>query len=192
MAKIEPTNIKSFATTECFYSWLEENHLQVSELWLRIYKKGSGYPSINWQESVQVALCWGWIDGLKKSLDDDSYLQRFTPRKAKSVWSKRNTEYVEQLIATGLMQEAGMIPVRLAKADGRWDAAYAISAEMEFPDDFVKALAAKPQAQAFFDALSKSNKHIIYHALSSAKKPQTRERRLSKYLLMLDNRQKPS
>ena len=192
MANIKPSNIKCFVTPERFYSWLEENHLHCSELWMRIYKKGSGHQSINWQESVKVALCWGWIDGLKKSLDDDSYLQRFTPRKAKSVWSKRNTEYVAQLIESGLMQEAGMIPVRLAKADGRWDAAYAISADMQFPDDFLQALVAKPDTQAFFDSLSKSNKHIIYHALSSAKKPDTRERRLAKYLLMLDNQQKPS
>lgn len=191
MAKIEPSNIKSFATTASFYSWLAENHFDCAELWMQIYKQGSAQKSINWQESVKVALCWGWIDGIKKSLDGDSYLQRFTPRRANSVWSKRNTKYVAQLIEDGLMQEAGMIPVRLAKADGRWDAAYAISADMQFPDDFLQALAAKPETQAFFDTLSKSNKHIIYHALSSAKKPETRERRLNKYLLMLDNQQKP-
>ena len=190
MAVIDISKTESFETEEDFYCWLKKHHSNCPELWVRIYKKGSGIKSINWVESVKAALCWGWIDGVKKSYDDQSYFQRFTPRRSKSSWSKRNTEHVEFLINSGLMQEPGMIHVRSAKADGRWDAAYKTS-EMHVPDDFVAALNGKPYAKAFFNTLTKSSKYVIAHALISAKKLETRQRRFDKYLTMLQNQKKP-
>ncbi|WP_084644004.1 YdeI/OmpD-associated family protein [Ferrimonas futtsuensis] len=190
MAEIDISNTESFKTEEDFYGWLKKHHNNCSELWIRIYKKGSGIESINWSESVRAALCWGWIDGVKKSYDDKSYIQRFSPRRSKSSWSKRNTEHVESLIDAGLMQETGMAHVRSAKADGRWDAAYKTS-EMSVPEDFVTALDAKPHAKEFFNTLTKSSKYVIAQALLSAKKPETRQRRFDKYLVMLESKTKP-
>jgi len=119
--------------------WLQDNHATESELLIKMFKKGSGIPSVNWDEVVIESLCWGWIDGIKNSLDDQAYIQRITPRKAGSNWSKRNTEHVGRLIAEGRMQESGLIHVRAAKADGRWDQAYSVS-EMQVPEDFLAAL----------------------------------------------------
>ena len=127
MFVVKKSKIKSFETMKKFYIWLKNNHKQSSELWIKIYKKKSNIKSINWEESVKVALCWGWIDGIRKSLDKESYLQRYTPRRKKSNWSKRNTENVEDLIKKKLMREAGMIHVRSAKDDGRWKIAYSSS-----------------------------------------------------------------
>lgn len=124
MPKIDPTQCISFETPEKLKQWLKENHSVKSELWIKIFKKGSQIPSVNWEEIVLEVLCWGWIDGIKKSIDEQAYMQRITPRKAKSIWSKRNTEHVERLIREGRMQESGMIHVQAAQSDGRWDNAY--------------------------------------------------------------------
>lgn len=190
MADVDISKAESFQTENDFYCWLKTHHKKYPELWVRIYKKGSGIESINWSESVRAALCWGWIDGVKKSYDDKSYIQRFTPRRSNSSWSKRNTEHVESLLNAGLMQEAGMVHVRSAKADGRWDAAYKTS-EMSVPEDFVNALDAKPHAKDFFNTLTKSSKYLIAQALLSAKKAETRQRRFDKYLEMLESKTKP-
>lgn len=124
MPEPNKNRIKAFQTPAKFYAWLEDHHATETELWLKIYTKSSGLKTITWQEAVIEALCWGWIDGIKKPLDEKSYLQRFTPRRAKSTWSKRNREHVERLLAQNRMREPGLLHVREAKADGRWDAAY--------------------------------------------------------------------
>lgn len=180
----------SFKSPEDLSNWLKVNHASTDELWVKVFKKGSGIQSVTWNEIVIEALCWGWIDGVKKSLDTEAYLQRITPRKARSNWSKRNTEHVERLITEGRMQEAGLVHVGAAKADGRWENAYAAK-DLEVPQDFLAAIAARPKAKEFFDQLSKSNRYVIAYALTAAKRPETRERRFQKYLHLIEQGEKP-
>ena len=190
MPEPDQTRIQAFEDSAAFWNWLEQNHASEPELWLKIYKKGSGQKSINWEEAVVEALCWGWIDSIKKSLDDEAYLQRFTPRQKSSNWSKRNREHVDRLIAEGRMQEVGMVHVRAAQADGRWEAAYAPPSEMTVPEDFLAALDERPQAKAFFETLNKQNRYAIAYRLQTAKKPETRQRRLEQFLAMLEKGEK--
>lgn len=190
MPESEMRKIQTFETSAELSQWLSEHAATESELWIKVFKVKSGVPSVTWEELVVEALCWGWIDGIKKSIDDSAYLQRITPRKAKSVWSKRNREHVERLISQGRMTEAGMSQVVAAKADGRWDNAYTAS-EMKVPDDFLQALSNKPEAKAFFDTLSKSRRYVIAHGLTSAKKVETRQRRFDKYMDSLDRGEYP-
>ncbi len=192
MPEPDKTRTHAFEDSAAFHDWLEDNHLSQPELWLKIFKKGSGKKSISWKEAVIEALCWGWIDGIKKLLDDEAYLQRFTPRRKRSNWSKRNREHVVQLIAKGRMQESGMKHVRAAQADGRWEAAYAPASEMVIPDDFLAALEAVPAAKEFFATLKRQNLYTIYYGLETAKKPETRQRRFEKFLTMLENGKKPA
>jgi uncharacterized protein YdeI (YjbR/CyaY-like superfamily) len=195
MPVVDDKLMQPFETPECFYEWLRLNHNTETELWLKIYKKASGIKSIDWNEAVKMALCWGWIDGIKKSVDGDCYTQRFTPRRAKSIWSKRNTEHVAALIEQGLMQQAGLTHVEAAKADGRWQAAYSISDGLVMPEDFVAAVEASTanngNTKEFFDTLSKSSRNIIAYGLTSAKKEETRKKRLDKFLAMLEANIKP-
>lgn len=180
----------SFSTPNDLCQWLRENHRSESELWVKIYKKNSGIDSVTWNDVVIEVLCWGWIDGIKKSIDDQAYLQRITPRKARSNWSKRNTEHADRLISESRMMESGLVHIREAKADGRWENAYVVS-EMVVPDDFLVALENKPTVKAFFETLNKSSRYIIAYGLISAKKPETRLRRFSKFMNMLINGEKP-
>lgn len=195
MPVVDDKLIQPFETPECFYEWLRLNHNTETELWLKIYKKASGIKSIDWNDAVKMALCWGWIDGIKKSVDGDCYIQRLTPRRAKSIWSKRNTEHVAVLIEQGLMQQAGLIHVEAAKADGRWQAAYSISNDNEIPEDFLAAVEASAgingNTKEFFDTLSKSSRNIIAYGLKSAKKEETRKKRFDKFLAMLEDNVRP-
>jgi uncharacterized protein YdeI (YjbR/CyaY-like superfamily) len=195
MPVVDDKLMQPFETPECFYEWLRLNHNTETELWLKIYKKASGIKSIDWSEAVKMALCWGWIDGIKKSVDGDCYTQRFTPRRTKSIWSKRNTEHVAALIEQGLMQQAGFTHVEAAKADGRWQAAYSISDGLVMPEDFVAAVEASTanngNTKEFFDTLSKSSRNIIAYGLTSAKKEETRKKRFDKFLAMLEANIKP-
>ncbi|MEH6449431.1 MAG: YdeI/OmpD-associated family protein [Oleispira sp.] len=199
MAIVDDKLIQAFETSESFYEWLRLNHKTETELWLKLYKKGSGIQSIDWNDAVKVALCWGWIDGIKKSVDSECYVQRVTPRRAKSIWSKRNTEHVEALIEQGLMQPAGLTLVEAAKADGRWQAAYSTSDGLVMPEDFLAAVESssvnnsndKRSTKDFFSTLSKSSRNIIVHGLQSAKKEETRKKRFDKFLAMLDDNIKP-
>lgn len=177
--------VECFETSTEFCTWLEQHHAQAPELWLKIYKKASKIPSIDWEQAVIAALAWGWIDGIKKTCDKTAYYQRFTPRRARSNWSQKNCVHVENLIKSGRMQAPGLVHVDAAKADGRWDAAYAGSATMEIPADFLAALAANPEAQAFYETLTRSNVLAIYHRLHSAKRVQTRQDWMAKILEML-------
>ena len=172
----------TFKSPKELSKWLQANHNTENELLIKILKKGSGIPSVNWNEVVIESLCWGWIDGVKKSLDDQAYLQRITPRKARSNWSKRNTEHVDRLIIEGRMKESGLMQVRAAKADGRWENAYTVS-EMKVPTDFLVALEDMPKVKQFYETLTKSNRHAIAYGLESAKKPETRQRRFKKFMI---------
>ena len=191
MPEADPAKIQSFATPKDLGEWLERNHVAECELWVKIFKKHTAIPSVTWEDVVVEALCWGWIDSTKKSVDEQAYLQRITPRKAQSSWSKRNREHVMRLICEGRMTEFGIAHVNAAKADGRWDKAYSVS-EMIVPEDFITSLERYPKAKQFYETLTKSNRYVIAHGLTSAKRPETRQRRFDKFMAMLEQSKKPS
>lgn len=184
MAK-QPKDSVSFETAAGLSDWLAVHHNIESELWVRIFKKGSGKQSVNWTDCVVEAIAYGWIDGQKQPLDDASYLQRLTPRKPQSNWSKKNCEHAERLIAEGRMTSAGRLHVDAAKADGRWENAYAGSSDMEIPHDFLTALESNTAAKAFFETLDRKNLYPIYYRLRMAKRPETRAKRLQSILEQL-------
>lgn len=190
MPEPHPERIVTFTSPEELGQWLRVHHATERELWVRILKKKTGVSSVVWNDVVIEALCWGWIDGIKKSLDDEAYLQRITPRKPRAVWSKRNREHVKRLMGEGRMQEPGLVQVRAAQADGRWDNAYA-SREMEVPSDFLTAVEGHPEAKRNFEALSKTNRLAIALGLSTAKRPETRQKRFDKFLDVLVRGEKP-
>jgi uncharacterized protein YdeI (YjbR/CyaY-like superfamily) len=166
--------------------WLAEHHHSSSELWVQIFKAGSGRPSVTWTDCVVEALRFGWIDGQKQSLDAVSFLQRLTPRKPKSNWSAKNREHATRLIAEGRMTPAGLAHVDAAKADGRWEAAYAGPATMVIPQDFLDALETMPDAKALFETLDRKNLYPIYYRLQTAKRPETRAKRMTQILAQLE------
>jgi uncharacterized protein YdeI (YjbR/CyaY-like superfamily) len=175
-----------FKTSANFRRWLEENHAESEGIWLRIYKKDSPEKSLTYAEALDQALCYGWIDGQKKPLDKLSWLQRFTPRRPKSGWSKINTQHVERLIKAGAMTPAGMEAVEAAKADGRWESAYVSSKNASPPEDFLQELSKNKKAEAFFKTLNKANVYAIVYRLETAKKPATREKRMKMILAMME------
>jgi uncharacterized protein YdeI (YjbR/CyaY-like superfamily) len=177
--------IIAFASDDDFAAWLEIHHADTPGLWLRMYKKHTGKPSVAWKGAVVVALRYGWIDSLVNKLDDESYIQKFTPRRARSVWSKINCQTAERLIAEGKMHPAGLAEVEKAKADGRWEAAYDSPKDMQVPQDFLDALEQYPEAKEFFATLNRSNTYAIAFKLNTAKKPETRARRFEQLLSML-------
>ena len=180
----------TFATPNDLSQWLKVNHANETELWVKIFKKKTGIPSVTWNDVVIEALCWGWIDGIKKSIDDQAYYQRITPRKTQSKWSKRNREHAERLICKGRMTKSGLIQIRAAKADGRWENAYAAS-EMKVPADFLAALESKPKAKQFFETLNKSSRYTIAYGLTSTNIPETRQQRFARFMDMLAREEKP-
>lgn len=182
--------ILAFASQAEWDAWLEREHAASDGVWLKFAKKGSGVPSVVYVEAVEVALCYGWIDSLTKSIDERFYLQKFTPRRARSKWSKVNRERIEALTKQGRMRPAGLAQVELAKADGRWEAAYSSPASMTMPADLQAALDGNPQAAEFWERLNKSNRYAIVYQLEDAKKPETRERRLAKFVGMLERGEK--
>ncbi len=190
MPEAHPDRILPFETPAKFHRWLKTHHAKESELWIRMYKKASGQKSINWEEAVIEALCWGWIDGVRKTGDEQSFLQRFTPRKKGSNWSKRNREHVERLLAADRMEAPGLAHVHAAQADGRWENAYAPASEMEIPADFLVAVQRKPKARKFLATLNKANLYAIGYRLTTAKRPETRQKRFAQILAMLENGEK--
>jgi uncharacterized protein YdeI (YjbR/CyaY-like superfamily) len=168
----------SFISARGFRAWLAENHDKSDGIWLRIYKKESGEATVTYTEALDQALCFGWIDGQKKPYDQQSWLQKFTPRRPKSGWSKRNTELAERLIESGEMNATGLREVTAAKDDGRWQAAYQSFSAAAVPHDFLKALTRNKKAQAFFATLNKTNLYSITYRLQTAKKPETRAKRM--------------
>ena len=190
MPEPDPKRIKTFSEPNDLGWWLMENHAIEEELWVKIFKKKSGVKSVTWDDVVIESLCWGWIDGVKKSLDDQAYLQRITPRKSRSSWSKRNRANAERLINEGRMRESGLKHIRAAKKDGRWDNAY-VASEIKVPDDFIETLDSNPKAKEFYEGLTKSSRYVIAYGLESAKKPETRQRRFSKFIDMLVREENP-
>jgi uncharacterized protein YdeI (YjbR/CyaY-like superfamily) len=175
-----------FESREDWRAWLHEQHADSDGVWVKLAKKGSGIATVSRGEAVDVALCYGWIDGQARSIDETYWLQRFTPRRRGSKWSKINCAKVAELTAAGLMQPAGQREVDAAKADGRWDAAYAGPATATVPDDLAAALAAKPRALAAFEAASSRDRYAVLLQVQDAKKPETRARRIEKYVARFD------
>jgi len=171
--------------------WLAEHFTEPNGVWLKFAKKGSGIVSLSYDPALNVALCYGWIDGQTKSLDETYYLQKFTPRRPKSTWSKRNVGIVEQLIKEGKMQPAGQAAIDAAKADGRWDLAYDSASNMTMPKDLQVALDANPKAKAFYETLNKTNNYSILWRIQTAKRPETRAARIEELVAMLERGEKP-
>ena len=183
-----PTDLPvlAFPDQAALEEWLEAEHATARGLYVRLAKKGSGVPSVTYAELVESALCFGWIDGRSQRLDEASYLQRITPRRPRSVWSQKNVAAVEALIAAGRMRPAGLAEVERAKDDGRWDAAYEAQSTAAMPDDLRRELHARPGAKAFFATLSSQNRYAILYRLQDVKRPETRARRLEKFVAMLE------
>ena len=178
--------ILHFKTSVGFRRWLAKNHVKSEGLWLRISKKDAGEKSLTYAEALDQALCYGWIDSQKKPFDGLSWLQKFTPRRSKSGWSKLNTRHVERLTKAGAMTPAGLEAVEAAKLDGRWEAAYASPKNAGPPEDFLKELAKNKKARTFFETLNKANVYSIVYRLQTAKKPETREKRMKTILAMME------
>jgi uncharacterized protein YdeI (YjbR/CyaY-like superfamily) len=181
----------TFETPEQLHAWLLANHASETELWVRIFKKATGQPSVTWDDCAVAAIRWGWIDGVRNALDDTSFLQRLTPRRARSNWSQKNVQHAERLIAQGRMQAAGLAQVEAARSDGRWATAYAGSATMVIPEDFLAALQQDPAAQAFYATLKRQQLFTIYYRLTSAKRPETRQKRMAEMLAKLGRGESP-
>jgi uncharacterized protein YdeI (YjbR/CyaY-like superfamily) len=178
--------ILPFASKKKWSDWLAKHHDRSTGVWLKLGKKDSGIASITYEEALDVALCYGWIDGQKKGFDDQYWLQKFTPRGPKSIWSKINTEKAERLIASGEMKSAGLKAIGAAKNDGRWDAAYASQKNISIPEDFQAALDNNKKAKAFFATLNSVNRYAILFRIHNAKRSQTRARRIQQFVEMLE------
>jgi uncharacterized protein YdeI (YjbR/CyaY-like superfamily) len=185
MEKGNVAEVAAFSSAKKLELWLAKNHAKSNGIWVRFFKKNSDVPSVSYDEALDAALCIGWIDGQLKKYDEESWLRKFTPRRPKSVWSKRNREHVERLTRAGKMQTAGLEEVEAAKQDGRWKAAYDSPSKMVIPDDFLKELAKSERAKAFFETLNRANVYAIVWRLQTAKKPESRQKRLKTILAML-------
>jgi uncharacterized protein YdeI (YjbR/CyaY-like superfamily) len=182
--------VAAFSSAKELKQWLAKNHAKSNGIWVRLFKKNSGVPSVSYDDALDEALCYGWIDGQLKKYDEESWLRKFTPRRPKSIWSKRNCEHAVRLMKAGKMQETGLQQVEAAKKDGRWKAAYDSPKNAAPPEDFLKELAKNKKAQAFFESLNRANVYAIVWRLQTAKKPETRQKRLKKILAMLANGRK--
>ena len=182
---VDPQRICEFADAQAFYDWLGKHHASEPEVWIRIFKKASGTATITPVEAIDVALCWGWIDAIRKGLDEVSFLQRYTPRGKRSIWSQINRENVERLIAEGRMTEHGLAHVDAAKADGRWDAAYAPASSKQVPDDLMAAIRAVPEALATYQTLSSQNRFALSFRVGNMKTPAGRARKIEAFVEML-------
>jgi uncharacterized protein YdeI (YjbR/CyaY-like superfamily) len=187
---MDPLPVKSFRSRRKWERWLGANHETSPGVWLKIAKKASGIESVNHAEALEIAICHGWIDGQRRSLDEQFFLQKFTPRGPRSTWSRVNREKALDLIARGRMQRAGLKEVERAKADGRWEAAYEPQSTATVPDDLQRQLDANPRAAEFFSSLDSRNRYAILYRLQNAKKPETRARRLAQFVAMLGEHRK--
>jgi uncharacterized protein YdeI (YjbR/CyaY-like superfamily) len=183
--KVDPDKVHEFRDAESFHAWLGKHHDSESEVWIKIHKLGSGLPSITTKEAIDVVLCWGWIDAVRKRLDEKSFLQRYTPRGRKSIWSRINVDNVERLIGDGRMTEHGLQEVDAAKADGRWARAYAAGKEMTIPDDLQAAIDAEPKAKAMLARLSAQNRFALAFRTHNMKTAAGRQRKIESFVEML-------
>ena len=186
----DPLPVMAFESTQAWDAWLSAHHADSPGLWLKIAKKGSAGQSISYSDALDVALCHGWIDGQKGRHDDDYWLQRFTPRKPGGNWSKINTERAAALIASGKMRPAGLREVEQAQADGRWERAYQSQSRITVPEDLADALAANPRAREFFATLDGTNRYAVLYRITSAKRPETRAKRIDTFVAMLSEHKK--
>lgn len=178
-------DVVRFTTQRAWAKWLRSNHSSTDGVWIKFAKKSSGLPTVTYDEALELALCYGWIDAKMKSLDESYYVQLFVPRRPKSRWSKRNTEIVTALIEQGKMRPAGLREIERAQADGRWDAAYDRPSTATVPDDLARALKRNAKARRFFESLNKTNRYAILWQIQDAKRPDTRARRIEKFVAML-------
>jgi uncharacterized protein YdeI (YjbR/CyaY-like superfamily) len=186
----DPLPVMTFESTDAWDAWLAAHHAGSPGLWLKIAKKGAAGRTISYSDALDVALCHGWIDGQKGRHDDEYWLQRFTPRKAGSNWSKINTERAAALIESGRMRPAGLREVERARADGRWEQAYESQSRVTVPEDLARALAANERARAFFATLDSANRYAILYRIGTAKKPETRAKRIDTFVAMLSEHKK--
>ena len=186
----DESSIRLFSSRQDWAAWLKKEHRRSAGLWLRLARKDSKVESVTYQEALDIALCYGWIDGQKRSESEHSWLQRFLPRSKKSLWSKINRAKALTLIANGEMQPAGMEAIEEAKADGRWDAAYDSPSAATVPDDFQAALNSNPQAAAFFEGLDRANRYAVLWRIQTAKRAETRARKIEQFVAMLGRHEK--
>jgi uncharacterized protein YdeI (YjbR/CyaY-like superfamily) len=181
---VDPEKVREFSTHDAFYDWLAANHDSADEIWIRIFKKASGKPTITPVEAIDAVLCWGWIDAIRKGWDEESFVQRYVPRGRKSVWSQVNRDNVARLIAEGKMTEHGLRHVDAAKADGRWDAAYKIG--MDAPAELMAAIEASPKAKAMYQTLSSQNRFALTFRMGNLKTPAGRAKKAAAFVEMLE------
>ena len=191
MKNVDDLPILSFEAQQDWERWLAEHSTDSKGIWLKMAKKETGIASVNYSEALEGALCYGWIDGQKAPFDDMYWLQKFTPRRARSGWSKVNCDKATKLIAEGRMQLTGLRQVELAKADGRWESAYHSQSKITVPEDFQSELDKNPQAKEFFGTLNSANRYAILYRLQTAKRPETRSARIQKFIEMLERNEKP-
>ncbi len=182
---IDPAKVREFVDKERFYAWLGANHESETEVWIKIHKVGSGLASITPKEAIDVILCWGWIDGVRKGFDDKSFMQRYTPRGKKSIWSQINVDNVARLITEGRMTPHGSKEVEAAKADGRWDRAYGSGKDMKIPDDLQAAIDAEPEAKAMLAKLSAQNRFALAFRTHNMKTEAGRKKKIETFVAML-------
>ena len=183
--KVDPDKVHEFETAERFYRWLGDHHGNEDEVWIKIHKVGSGLQSITPKEAIDVVLCWGWIDGVRKGLDDKSYLQRYTPRGRKSTWSQINVDNIARLIEEGRMTEHGLRQVEMARIDGRWDRAYKSGKDMKIPDDLQAAIDAEPKAREMLSRLSEQNRFALAFRTHNMKTEAGRRKKIQIFVEML-------
>lgn len=181
---VNPDNIREFASKSAFYDWLAQHHASHDEVWIRIFRKASGIPTISAAEAIDVVLCWGWIDAIRKSWDDVSFVQRYTHRGSKSVWSDVNKANVARLVEEGQMTEHGLRHVELARIDGRWDASYRTT--MDPPEDLLAAIEASPSARQFYATLTAQNRFALIYRTIALKTPAARARKIAGFVEMLE------
>ncbi|RWE65951.1 YdeI/OmpD-associated family protein [Mesorhizobium sp.] len=183
--RVDPDKVREFPDARSFHAWLADNHASESEVWIKIHKVGSGLASITPKEAIDVVLCFGWIDAVRKSLDDKSFLQRYTPRGRKSIWSKINIDNVARLVEAGRMTEHGLREVEAAKADGRWDRAYSGSREITIPPDLQAAIDAEPKAKAMLEKLSAQDRFALAFRTHNMKTEAGRKKKIAHLVAML-------
>ncbi|MBB6464359.1 uncharacterized protein YdeI (YjbR/CyaY-like superfamily) [Aminobacter lissarensis] len=182
---VDPSKVQEFVDAALFYAWLGQHHDTQDEVWIKVHKVGSGLKSITPKEAIEVVLCWGWIDGVRKGLDDKSFLQRYSPRGKKGTWSQINVDSVARLIAEGRMTEHGMKQVAAAKADGRWDRAYKSGKDMLIPNDLQVAIDAEPEAKAMLGRLSEQNRFALAFRTHNMKTEAGRKKKIETFVAML-------
>jgi uncharacterized protein YdeI (YjbR/CyaY-like superfamily) len=190
MATQQSLPTKTFASQKAWQEWLEKNYDRSNGVWLMFARKNADKPTVTYAEALDIALCYGWIDGQKNSCDEQYWLQKFVPRQTKSIWSKKNIEHTERLIQEGKMQSAGLKAIEVAKANGTWEKAYDAQSKMIIPDDFLKALRKNKKANAFFKTLTRTNLFSIAFRLQTAKKEETRQKRITTIIEMLEKEEK--